>query len=63
MMPGIINSFIFSEQSSLFFRAVPLQNQFAGFMEMLEDAAYRLCMQVGTSNLPRGTGSRLFTPQ
>ena len=63
MMPGIINSFIFSEQNSLVLRTAPLQNEFASSMEMLNDAAYRLCIQVGTSNLPRSTGSRLFTFQ
>jgi Transposase zinc-binding domain len=63
MMPGIINSFIFSEQSRLFAGTVPLQNQFAGSMEMRDDAAYRLCIQVDTLNVPRSTGSRLFTFQ
>ena len=48
MMPGIINSFIFSEQSSLVLRTVPLQNQFAGLMEMLDDAANGLGIEVGS---------------
>src|SRR3954467_5527268 len=37
IMPGIINSCIFSEQTSLVHRAVPLQNQFASSMEILDD--------------------------
>src|SRR4051794_32427317 len=36
IMPGIINSCIFSEQTSLVHRAVPLQNQFASSMEILD---------------------------
>jgi hypothetical protein len=63
MMPGIINSFVFSEQSGLVVRTVPLQSQLAGSMETLDDTADRLCIQVGTSNLPGRTRSRLFTPQ
>jgi hypothetical protein len=63
MMPGIINSFIFSEQGSLILRTVPLQKQFAGSMEMFDDAANRLCIQIGTANLPWSAGSRLFTLQ
>ena len=63
MMPAIINSFIFSEQSRLFVRTVPLQNQFAGSVEMLDDAANRFGIQVGTSNLPRSAGNWLFTLQ
>jgi hypothetical protein len=63
MMPAIINSFIFSEQNSLVLRTVPLQNQFAGSVEMLDDAANRFGTQVGTSNLPRSAGNWLFTLQ
>jgi hypothetical protein len=63
MMPAIINSFTFNEQTTLVLRAVPLQNQFARFVEMLDDAANRIGMKVGPSNLPGSTGSRLFTLQ
>lgn len=63
MMPGIINSFIFSEQNGLVFHTFPLQNQFAGSVEMLDDAANRFGSQVGSSNLPGSAGSRLFTLQ
>ena len=63
MMPVIINSFIFSEQTRLASRAVPLQNELAGPMEPFDDAANWLGVQIGTTNLPRRAGSNLFALQ
>ena len=63
MMPAIINSFVFSEQTGLVLRTAPLQNQFPGSLEVLDDTANRFCLQVGTSNLPRRAGSSLFALQ
>ena len=63
MMPGIIISFIFSEQSSLTFCAVPLENQLAGPKEARDDTANWLSLQIGTTNFPRSTWSGLFALQ
>jgi hypothetical protein len=41
MMPGIIISSIFSEQRSLVFRATPLQNQFSGAEEPVDNHTNR----------------------
>ena len=63
MMPGIIISFIFIEQSRLIFCAVPLENQLAGPKEPLDDTADWLFIQISTMNVPRGAGSGLFVLQ
>jgi len=60
MMPGIIISSIFSEQSRLAFRATPLQNQFAGAEEAVNDTSNWLCIQISAPNFPGSTGSCLF---
>ena len=39
MIPGIIISSIFSEQGKLVLRATPLQNQFAGAVEAIDNPA------------------------
>jgi len=61
MMPAIINSFVFSEQTGLVLRTAPLQNQFPGSLEVFDDTANRFCLQVGASNFPGRTRHRLFT--
>jgi len=63
MMPVITISFIFSKQRRLVIRAVPLQNELAGPTEPFDDAANRLGIQIGTTNLPRRARSSLFTLQ
>jgi len=63
MMPGIIISFIFIEQSRLTFCAVPLENQLAGPKEPLDDTADWLFIQISTMNCPRGAWSGLFALQ
>ena len=63
MMPGIIISFIFNEELRLVPRALPLQYQFAGPKEPLNDGTNRRGIQVRTSNLPRRPRSHLLSFQ
>ena len=61
MIPGIIISSIFSEQGKLVLRAVPLQNQFAGAVEAIDNPADGLGVQIAAANFPGCTGSHLLT--
>src|SRR6516162_10608471 len=63
MIPGIIISLIFSEQRRLVFRAPPLQNQLAGAVEVLNNAANGFSIQITAADLPRCTRSYLFALQ
>ena len=62
-IPGIIISLIFSEQRKLVFRATPLQNQLAGAVEALNNAANGFSIQITAADLPRCTRSYLFALQ
>ena len=61
MIPGIIISSIFSEQGKLVLRAAPLQNQFAGAVEAIDNPANGFGVQIAAANFPGCTGSHLFT--
>ena len=61
MIPGIIISSIFSEQGKLVLRAAPLQNQFAGAVEAIDNSANGFGVQIAAANFPGCTGSQLFT--
>jgi hypothetical protein len=61
MIPDIIISSIFSEQGKLVVRAVPLQNQFAGAVEAINNPANGFGVQMAAANFPGCTGSHLFT--
>jgi hypothetical protein len=61
MIPGIIISSIFNEQGKLVLRAAPLQNEFAGTVEAIDNLANRFGVQIAASNFPGCTGSHLFT--
>ena len=63
MMPGIIISFIFIEESRLTFCAVPLENQLAGPTEPLDNTADWLFIEISTMDGPRGARSGLFALQ
>ena len=63
MIPGIIISSIFSEQGKLVLRAAPLQNQFAGAVEALNNATNGFSIQITAADLPRCTRSYLFALQ
>ena len=60
MMPGIIISWFFNEQSKLTFRAAPLEDQFASAAETVNNAAYGFGIQISAANFPGGTRSYLF---
>ena len=60
MMPGIIISFVFSEQNRLVFCTTPSENQLTSPKEPVDNAPNRLGIQVGAANLPGSTGSSLF---
>src|SRR5215831_8750057 len=53
MMPGIIISAIFREQGKLMFRATPVQNEFAGVEEPVNNPADGVRLQISAANLPR----------
>ena len=61
MIPGIIISSIFSEQGELVLRAAPLQNQFAGAVEAIDNPANGFGVQIAAANFPGCAGSHLFT--
>jgi hypothetical protein len=61
MIPGIIISSIFSEQGELVLRATPLQNQFAGAVEAIDNLANWFGVQIAAANFPGCTGSHLLT--
>ena len=63
MIPGIINSCIFSEHGKLVFRAVPLQSEFAGAAEATNNRANGCGLQVTAANFPGRTKSHLFALQ
>jgi hypothetical protein len=60
-MPGIIICLIFKEQLGLVLRATPSYKELACPTEVREDAANRLCIQIGATNFPRSTWDDLFT--
>ena len=63
MMPGIIISLIFREQGKLVLRATPLQDQLAGVVEALNNAANGFGIQITAANFPRRTRNYLFALQ
>jgi len=63
MIPGIINSRIFSEQGKLVFRAVPWQSQFAGTVEAINNCANGCGLQITAANFPRRAKGHLFALQ
>ena len=63
MMPGIIISFIFSEQLRLIFQTTPLKNQLAGAEEPADDTPNWLGIQIRTANLPGSPRGCLFPLQ
>ena len=63
MMPGIIISFVFSEQTILIVRTAPMEYQLACPKEPLDNAPNRLGIQIGAANFPGGAGSCLFALQ
>jgi hypothetical protein len=60
MMPGIIISSIFSEQSKLALRAAPLQNQFPGAAQAVDNPRNGFGVQISAANFPGCTESYLF---
>ena len=63
MMPGIIISAIFREQGKLMFRATPVQNEFAGVEEPVNNPADGFRLQISAANFPRCTRGYLFALQ
>jgi len=63
MMPGIIISFIFSEQLSLIFWTAPMENKLACPVKLLDDTPNRLCIQIRAANLPWSARSCLLALQ
>jgi hypothetical protein len=60
MMPGIIISFILSEQVALIFRTSPSQYQLACESQVIDDAAHWFSVQISSTNLPWSTWSGLL---
>ena len=63
MMPVIIIWLILKEQLRLIFRTSPSQNELARSPELLDDAPYGFCLQIGAADLPGSTRSHLFPPE
>src|SRR5262249_729409 len=63
MMPGIIISAIFREQGKLMFRATPVQNEFAGVEEPVNNPADGFRLQISPATFPRCTRASFFALQ
>ena len=62
MMPGVISSFVFSEQMLLIDCTTPLENKLSGALKPLEDDSHRLRVQIRAANLPGSARNDLLPP-
>ena len=60
MMPGIIISFVVSEQMLLIGRTAPWESELACPVKPLEDPPHRFCVQIRAADRPRSSWSNLL---